>query len=108
LPCRAAARAALEGTKVPRSGPTLLRREVDVAAAHGQSIGLTDGRAGPNLDAQVQVARHLPDDRELLRVFLPEVGPIRLEYPEELHDHRRHAAEVPRPPGPLQSGGDGA
>ena len=48
--------------------------EVDVAARHGQAVGLADRRAADDLDRERQVGRHAPDHRELLPVLLAEVG----------------------------------
>src|SRR2546426_1010310 len=49
-----------------------------------------------DLDAEVEVRRHPPDDRELLPVLLAEDGQVRADGMEEFGHHGGHAAEVPR------------
>ena len=74
-------------------------RQVSVAAAQRQPVGLTHGRAHGDLDRQVEVPDHPADQRHLLDVLLPEHRDIRLHQVEELGHHRQHAGEVPRPHG---------
>ena len=100
---RSAAAALARGPRAPGSleraeedgrGAALLRREVGVAAAHGEPVGLAHDRAAPDLDRHVEVGHQAPDHGELLRVLLAEVGAIRRRDLEQLHHHRRDAAEV--------------
>ena len=46
--------------------------EAHVAARHRQAVGLAHDRRADDLDAEVEVARHPADDRELLEVLLAE------------------------------------
>ena len=69
----------------------------DVAARHGEAVGLAHGRAADDLDRERQVGRHAPDDRELLAVLLAEVGAARSGDVEQLRHHRGDAGEVRRP-----------
>ena len=88
--------------------PTLVGVQVDVSAADGQAVGLTDGRDADHLQVEVQVPGHPLDDDELLGVLLPEVGPVRLDDMEQLGHDGRHADEMPGPRGPFVEVGDGA
>src|SRR6185437_10449903 len=47
-----------------------------------------------NPQIEAQVPHHLPDDRQLLRVFLSEEGDLRPDDVEEFQADRRHAVEV--------------
>src|SRR5438093_3376841 len=79
-----------------RRRSALLRIKVRIARAHGQSIRLADNRASDNLDREVQVAYHAPNDGQLRGIFLAKERCIGLNNLEELRDNRGHATEVPR------------
>ena len=85
-----------------RRRSAFLGREVDVARRERQAVRLPYGRAGDDLGRQRQVAGHLPDDHDLLRVLLAEVGVLGADQREEDGDDGRHAIEVPRSRGTLQ------
>ena len=72
----------------------ILSVQVGVAAAHRQPIVLAHRRQNAQLDWQIQVRDHPADHRDLLGVFLPEVGDVWRDDAEELGNDRRHAAEV--------------
>jgi len=80
--------------EVRRDG-ALFACQVRVARAHGETVGLAHGRDAGDLDRQVEVAHHAPDQRELLCVLLTEEGDVGPDDVEELHDHG--AAEMPGP-----------
>jgi hypothetical protein len=90
------------GTEGPIEGGGLgafLLREILVAAAHGQPIGLTDRGAGDDLNGKVKVMDHAIENDELLYVLLPEVDAVGLNDVEELGDHGTDAAEMSAAPG---------
>ena len=93
--------------EVRRDG-ALLRREVDVARAHGEAVRLAQrGHAG-DLDRQVEVAHEAADDGELLRVLLAEEQHVRLHHAEQLGDDDGDAVEVARARGALEALGERA
>src|SRR5439155_7636301 len=79
-----------------RRRSALLRIKVGVARAHRQAIRLADNRASDNLDREVQVAYHAPNDGQLRGIFLAEKARIRLDDLEELGDDRseEHTSEL--------------
>ncbi len=84
-------------------GP-VLGGQVDVAAGHGQTIGLPDDRAADHLDRHRQVGHHPTDDRQLLEVLLAEVGPARADDVEQLRDDGGDTGEMGRPGGAFPGG----
>src|SRR5882724_1726176 len=76
---------------------TLSWTQIYIARAHGQPIGLADGRATDHLDGHPEVVDHALDDLQLLIVFLPEIGAIRVYQMKQLADDRRHSTKMPRP-----------
>ena len=80
----------------------LLRREVDVARAHGEAVRLAQRRHADDLDRQVEVAHEAADDGELLRVLLAEEEHVRLHDAEQLGDDDGDAVEVARARGALE------
>ena len=54
-------------------GPVLGCQEC-VARAYGEPVGLADYGAVDDLEFEVALADHLADDRDLLEVFLSEIG----------------------------------
>ena len=73
----------------------LVRLEVLVPAAHRQTVGLADGRAGNDLDRQVQRLDHRHQDSKLLEILLSEAGHLGLIHIEQLGDHLADALKVP-------------
>ena len=86
-----AQRAAQRGRRTP-----LLGVEVAVAARQRQAVGLADGLAADHLDPEAQVRAHPADQRELLVVLLAEHRHVGPHQPEQLGDHRQHAARSGR------------
>ena len=70
--------------------------QIGVARAQGEAVGLAHGGRGNDLERQIEVAHHLPDDAELLIVLLAEHGDVGCNLREELAAHRRHAREEVR------------
>ena len=89
-------------------GGSFLGREVDVPRRQREAVGLADGRVGDDLGRDREVARHLPDDEELLRVLLAEVRPLRADEVEQDRDDRGDALEMAGPRGALERLADGA
>ena len=79
---------------------------MDVARRQRQAVGLADGRAGDDLGRDREVARHLADDHDLLRVLLAEVGVLRADDAEQDGHHGRDAVEVAGPGGALERPGE--
>ncbi len=92
----------LEGAVKHGGRAALVGAEVDVPAAQGESVLFAHDRAHDDVDRKGQVLDHPPDHGDLLRVLLPEVGPLRPEDVEELRHHGRDAAEVAGAPGALE------
>ena len=84
----------LEGAVEHGRGSAFVGIEIGVPGGHGEAVRLADGRPGDDLDRQMEVAHHLPDDRELLGVFLAEHGDVRPHQVEEGADDGGDAAEV--------------
>lgn len=84
----------------------LLRAQVGVTRAFGQTVSLAHDGTADDGHVHVQVGHHALDDGELLGVLLPEKSAMRLHDVEELRDHRAHAAEVPRARGAAQRVGE--
>src|SRR5439155_25683094 len=68
--------------------------EVRVARAERQAVGLTDGRHHLDLCAEVEVAHQPLHDRDLLGVFLAEVGTVWIDRRQQLGDHRGDSLEM--------------
>ncbi len=75
----------------------LLRREVDVARAEREAVGVANRRHHAYLELERQVVRHALDDGHLLGVLLAEVGAVGADDREELEADGRHRPEVARP-----------
>lgn len=82
--------------------------EVGVAAAHRQAVLLADGRNGNDVDEEVQVAHHAPDEEQLLGVLLAEIGSAGGGEVEQLADDGEHPVEVAGPGLALQDGAERA
>ena len=79
------------------SGRALRLGQVHVARRQREAVGLADGRVGDDLGPDREVARHLADHEELLRVLLAEVRAIGADEVEQDRDDRRDALEMARP-----------
>ena len=72
---------------------TLIGREVGVARAQSQAVGLTHGGHTHDLHGNKQIFRHAADDRQLLAVFLAKDGEVR---PAEQQQFGHHRADPPK------------
>ena len=79
-----------------RAALALVGIEVRVATRHRDAVGLPHERAAAHVDRQVEIARHLPDHRELLEVLATEERVARPDDREQLRDDRRDPVEVHR------------
>ena len=86
----------------------MLGVQVDVTAADGEAVGLTDGGDADDFEGEVEVPGHASDDDKLLGVLLAEVGPIGLDDVEELGNDGGDADEVTGPRRAFVEVGDGA
>ena len=68
--------------------------QVDVARAFGQSVGFSNDRHRDDLDGEVQILDHSPDDGHLLPVLLAKVRIVRLNDVKQLTDNGGNAAKV--------------
>ena len=76
-----------EGFPEYRGGFPLLRVQVDVAAADGKAVGLTNGGYADDFEGEVDVPGHASDDDQLLGILLAEVSAVGLDDVKELgHD----------------------
>ena len=82
----------------------LHRVEIAVARGHRQPVGLPHDRHALNLDAQVEVGDHLPDQRQLLVVLLAEVRAVGSHRVEQLEHDGQYPGEMRWPRGALQLG----
>ena len=78
-------------------GPAVLLRQVRIAARHREPVRLAHGRDTDDLDADIEVAHHPPDQRELLRVFLAEDGDVGADEMQQLRNDGQDAVEMTRP-----------
>jgi len=77
-----------------RNPAAFIRRQVNVAGAHGQAVGLAEDGHSHQLRIQVKVARHAPQYGQLLPVLLAEHGHLGLHKVQKLQHHGAHAPEV--------------
>ncbi|AAW75616.1 ATPases involved in chromosome partitioning [Xanthomonas oryzae pv. oryzae KACC 10331] len=75
----------------------LFGRQILIARAHRQAIGLAHDAAAQDLDRKRQVGHHLPDHSQLLVILLAEGGHVRLHLIEQPRHHGAYAIEMPRP-----------
>ena len=73
------------------------RGEVGVPGGQSEAVRIADRGEDADLEPEVEVAHHLRDDGDLLRVLLAEVGPCGSHDVEELEADGGHAAEVSGP-----------
>ena len=85
-----------DGLVQPWRDAALFGGEVGVARGQGEAVGLAHRRRADDLERQVEVAHHLPDDAELLVVLLAEHGDVGPHLREQLAAHRGDAAEEVR------------
>src|SRR5579863_8011546 len=100
-----AAGAFLHGTKQHRRGAALLRRQVDIARRHRESVTLAYGFGTDHLHAEVEVCRHLRYDAQLLIVLFPKDGEVRSALRKKFADDGCDAAEKMRTETILETGG---
>jgi hypothetical protein len=72
-------------------------RQISIARAHREAIGLARRGRADDLDRHAQIDRGAPDDQELLVVLLAEHRDVRLHDVEQLRDDRSDAHEVTGP-----------
>ena len=70
------------------------RREIAVAGAAGQAVGLPLGGAALQHHRQGQIRHHPPQDQHLLPILLPKQRPRRTDQRQEPADHRGHPVEM--------------
>jgi len=70
------------------------RREVTVARAESEAVGLAHYRAGDNLHGKIEIAHHGAQDGKLRGILLAEVGTVGRDDMEELGDDGGHSAKV--------------
>src|SRR5690242_9779153 len=75
-------------------GAALFGTEVSVARRQRQSVRLADDGADDDFGLEVQVARQLRNDADLLRVLAAEIGKVRLNDLEQFHDDGGDAAKM--------------
>src|SRR5712664_2151201 len=68
--------------------------QIRVARREREAIRLADDGADDDFGVEIEVARYLGDDTDLLRVFAAEVGKIWLDDLEQFHDDGGDAAKM--------------
>jgi hypothetical protein len=106
--CAGRRRAGEECAVEVRRCRALLRREVDVARAHGEPVRLAQCGDAGDLHRQVEVAHEAAHDGELLRVLLAEEEHVRLHHAEQLGDDDGDPVKVARARGALEALGERA
>ena len=76
---------------------TFVRTQVGIPAAQRESVGLSNRRHGDKLDGPVEIPHHSPDQRQLLDVFLPEAGQVRLHQMKQLGHHGENTGKMTWP-----------
>ena len=76
---------------------TLFRAEILIARAERETVRFAHGRAGEDLDREIEIADHSPNDGELLKILFPKNRRVRREEMKQLRHHRADAAEMARP-----------
>src|SRR3954467_1270116 len=71
--------------------------QVGIPAAQGEPVRLANGRYSDQLDGPVEISYHSPDQGQLLDVFLPEAGQVRLHEVKQLGHNRENTGEMPGP-----------
>lgn len=103
------------GKKTPPEGWELTLPTEDWGLAFGEPGTQPQGNAsaedlawydayyvGDDLNIHAQIARHLPDDRKLLRILLPKIRPVCRYDMEELTHHRLYPSKMRRTTLPAQ------
>ena len=101
-PARHASRAASSARRRTGAAARSSGCEVDVPRRQREPVGLADRGTRDDLRPDREVARHLADDHDLLRVLLAEIRPFRADQIEQDRHHGRHAIEVAGPRRALQ------
>jgi len=81
-------------------------REIAVARAHGEAIGLADDGADGDVYGEVEVADHVAEDGDLSSVLLAEVGAVGRDDVEEAGDDGGDSAKVARARGAVEAESD--
>src|SRR5688572_5087765 len=68
-----------------------------IARADGETVGFTHGGHLDDFDGNVQVSHQPFDNRDLLRIFLPEIGAFRMRDLKQLQHDCRNALKMTRP-----------
>src|SRR6266404_4512352 len=75
-------------------GAALVRAEIRVARRKREAVRLANDRANHDFGVEIQVASHLRNDANLLRVFAAEIGVMRLDDFEQFHYDGGYAAKM--------------
>jgi len=86
----------IEPTREAKRPHALVGREVGVARAHGETVGLTHGGTIDDRHGQEQVVHHAANDQQLLVVLATEDSFARTHGGKELDHHCGHAFEMAR------------
>ena len=76
--------------------------QIRIPRGKRQAIGLANDRADHDARVEVQIARHLTDDSQLLRVLAPQESESRLNNFKKLQNHRGNAAKMAGACAPFQ------
>src|ERR1039458_9749612 len=69
--------------------------EILISAAHRQTIGVAQRRAGDHLDWPIKSLNHRSENAKLLEILLTKTGDAGLNDVEEFSHHLAHTAEMP-------------
>ena len=75
---------------------SLIICEMAIARADRKAVGFTDSRHFHDLDGNIQVGDEVFDNRQLLSVFLSEVGIFGLDDLKQFQDDGRHSLKMSR------------
>ena len=71
--------------------------KVGVARRQSEAVLVADGRHAEDLDAELEVLSHPPDDRELLEILFAEQGDVGPNRAQQFGDDRRDPVEMAGP-----------
>ena len=97
----------LECTRNAHCSAPLRGAESSVTAAHREAVCFTNSRDPHDLNWKGEVKRHPLDDRELLKVFLPEEGCAAPAHHQKLEDDGTDPLKMPWPIGTAERLGEG-
>jgi len=78
----------------PQRLSAVIRGEIGVSTRHGEPVRLTNDGTAYNLPAKEKICMHAANNRQLLKVFLPEHPNIWTEQTPELHHDRGDTAKM--------------